>query len=347
MKHPGAPGFLFSWEPFVSGIALTPSIARAPRTGLIPPRTAAPSLSTLNLYFTCVLIWGSTWIAITFQLGTVAPEASVFYRFLLASLLLFAFCKARKLNLAFSARQHALMAMQGVLMFSLSYIMVYYAEAHVVSGLVAVGYSASPLLNMLGVRLLYGTPLSLRVTLGALLGMGGIALVFWPEFSALAGDSKVVLGAAYTALAVVISAVASTLVTRNTQNALPVWQTMAWGMLYGSICSLAIIVATGKSLHFAWTVPYVASLLYLTVFGSVLAFAAYYTLLARIGAGRAGYIGVMVPVIALFISALFEGFRWHALTWAGVALSLAGNVIILRKPGASAPSAAAPPARSA
>jgi len=288
-------------------------------------------LSTLNLYLTCVLIWGSTWIAITFQLGNVAPETSVFYRFLLASLLLFAFCKARGLSLAFNARQHALMAMQGVLMFSVSYIMVYYAESYVVSGLVAVGYSASPLLNMLGVRLLYGTPMSLRVTLGALLGIAGIVLVFWPEFRTLAGDSKVVMGATYTALAVIISAVASTLVTRNTHNGLPVWQTMAWGMLYGSIASLLIILVSGKSLHFEWTLPYVGSLLYLTLFGSILAFAGYYTLLARIGAGRAGYIGVMVPVIALFISALFEGFRWHAATWAGIALSLAGNVIILRK----------------
>jgi drug/metabolite transporter (DMT)-like permease len=293
-------------------------------------------VSTLNLYFLCVVIWGSTWIAITFQLGTVAPEVSVLYRFFLASLLLFAFCKWRGLSLKFSARQHGLMAMQGVLMFSVSYIMVYYAEEHVVSGLVAVGYSASPLLNMLGVRLLYGTPISLRVTLGALLGIAGIALVFWPEFSKLSGDSKVVLGAAYTALAVVISAVASTLVTRNTHNGLPVWQTMAWGMLYGSICSFAIVLVTGKSLSFAFTFPYVASLLYLTVFGSILAFAAYYTLLARIGAGRAGYIGVMVPVIALFISAVFEGFRWQAATWAGIALSLAGNVIILRKPSSPA-----------
>jgi drug/metabolite transporter (DMT)-like permease len=140
---------------------------------------------------------------------------------------------------------------------------------------------------------------------------------------------------------VIISAVASTLVTRNTQNALPVWQTMAWGMLYGSICSLVIILVSGKSLHFEWTMPYVASLLYLTIFGSILAFACYYTLLARIGAGRAGYIGVMVPVIALFISALFEGFRWHAATWAGIALSLAGNVIILRK--SSPPASAEPP----
>lgn len=276
-----------------------------------------------------MIIWGSTWIAITYQLGAVAPEASVFYRFLLASLLLFAYCKWRGLAMRFTLRQHVIVAVQGVLMFSISYIMVYHAETYVVSGLVAVGYSASPLLNMLGVRVAYGTPVSLRVTVGALLGMVGIALVFWPEFATLSASSNVALGAWYTALAVLISAVATTLVTRNSYNGMPVWQAMAWGMLYGAMCSLVITLVSGKALDFSWTLPYVASLLYLAVFGSVLAFAAYYTLLDRVGAGRAGYIGVMVPVIALLISALFESFHWQLLTWIGIALSLAGNLIVM------------------
>jgi drug/metabolite transporter (DMT)-like permease len=279
----------------------------------------------------CIAIWGSTWIAITFQLGTVQPAASVFYRFLLAALILFAFCRSRRLNLRFGPRQHLALVLQGALMFSLSYLCVYYAETLVVSGLVAVGFSASPLLNMLGVRMAYGTPMSWRVAFGALLGIAGIVLVFLPELGALAADSQVARGALYTVLAVVTSAAGSVIATRNPTRAVPVWQAMAFAMLYGSVCSLLVALGSGQPLGFDGSPRYVGSLLYLAVLGSVIAFAGYLTLLERIGAARAGYIGVMVPIVALLISYLFEGFAWRPATWAGIALSVSGNVVILRR----------------
>ena len=287
-------------------------------------------MSNLRLFAACVAIWGSTWIAITFQLGKVAPEASVFYRFTLGSILMFVYCLARGLPLRYSLRQHAWIAFMGVFMFSVSYVLVYYAEAHVVSGLVAVGYSASPLLGMLGMRLFFGTPMTRRVTAGSVLGIAGITLVFWPQFRHLQGGGSPVLGAVFTALAVLVSTLGSMIAHRNQQARLPLWQSLAWGMLYGALFSLLIMFATGKRPGFEATPAYVLSLLYLTILGSIVAFAAYLTLLERIGAARAGYIGVMVPIVALVISAAFEGFRWHALTWVGIAVSVAGNVIILR-----------------
>jgi drug/metabolite transporter (DMT)-like permease len=289
------------------------------------------ALSNLSLFLICVAIWGSTWIAITFQLGSIPPAASVFYRFLLAAMILLAFCRARQLNLRFGPRQHLVLALQGALMFSLSYLCVYYAETLVASGLVAMGFSASPLLNMLGVRLAYGTRMSWRVGLGALLGIAGIALVFWPELGPLTADSRLIRGALYTALAVVTSAAGSVIATRNHARGVPIWQAMAFAMLYGSACSLIAALASGQSLGFDWSPGYVASLLYLAIPGSVIAFAGYLTLLERIGAARAGYIGVMVPVVALLISYLFEGFAWRPTTWIGIALSVAGNVVILRR----------------
>ena len=287
-------------------------------------------MTNLHLFVACVAIWGSTWIAITFQLGRVAPEASVFYRFLLGAVLIFAYCFARRLPLRYSWRQHAWIASMGVFMFSVSYVFVYYAEEHVVSGLVAVGYSASPLLGMLGMRLFFGTPMTRKVALGSGLGIAGITLVFWPELARLQGGGSPVLGAIFTALAVIVSTLGSMIAHRNQQARLPLWQSLAWGMLYGSLFSLAIALAGNKTLSFDVSPPYLLSLLYLTILGSIVAFAAYLTLLERIGAARAGYIGVMVPIVALVISAAFEGFRWHALTWLGIAVSVAGNVIILR-----------------
>jgi drug/metabolite transporter (DMT)-like permease len=260
----------------------------------------------------------------------VAAEASVFYRFLLAALLLFAFCLARKLPLKYSRREHAWIALQGVFMFSVSYIFVYYAEEHVVSGLVAVGYSASPLLAMLGMRFFFGSAMTRPLQVGSALGIAGIALVYWPEFSHLRGGGDTTLGAIYTAIAVVVSALGSLVAHRNQESHLPLWQTMAWGMLYGSIFSLVVAFAAGRPLTFEPSVPYVLSLLYLAILGSILAFASYLTLIKRIGATRAGYIGVMVPIMALVISAAFESFAWQALTLVGVAVSVAGNVIILR-----------------
>jgi drug/metabolite transporter (DMT)-like permease len=287
-------------------------------------------LSTLQLFAGCVAIWGSTWLAITFQLGRVAPEASVGWRFLLASLMLFAFCLARRLPLRYTARQHAWMALQGTLMFSVSYIYVYHAEANVVSGLVAVGFSASPLLSMLGMRLFFRTPMTGAVIAGSILGIAGITLVFWPEFAHLRGDRRTALGAAYTAVAVIVATLGTLAAHRNHEARLPLWQGMAWGMLYGGLFSLAITFATGKAFTFDLSAPYVLSLLYLALLGSVVAFAGYLTLIKRIGAARAGYIGVMVPIVALVMSALFEGFRWQALTVMGIAVSVAGNVVVLR-----------------
>lgn len=278
----------------------------------------------------CVAIWGTTWIAITFQLGSVAPEASVSYRFLLASFLVFGYCVARRLPLRFGWREHAWMALFGVLMFSISYIFVYYAEQQVVSGLVAVGYSASPLLGMVGLWAFFRTPITLSVASGAVLGIVGIALVFFPEFERVKEGGNPAWGATFTFLAVSASMLGSMVAHRNQEARLPFWQTLAWGMFYGATFSFVVTLASGKKLGFEFTAEYVLSLAYLAVFGSVVAFAGFLTLLGRVGAARAGYVGVMVPIMALVISAAFEGFRWHALTWLGVAVSVLGNVVILR-----------------
>lgn len=252
------------------------------------------------------------------------------YRFLLASAILFAYCLARRLPLAYSAREHAWIALQGTLMFSASYIPVYYAEENVVSGLVAVGFSASPLLSMLGMRLFFRTPMTAAVIAGSILGIAGITLVFWPEFAHLRGDRRTAIGALFTAIAVIFASLGTLAAHRNHEARLPLWQGMAWGMFYGGLFSLGVALATGRALAFQATPPYVLSLLYLALLGSIVAFAGYLTLIKRIGPARAGYIGVMVPIVALVISALFEGYRWQALTFAGIAVSVAGNVVVLR-----------------
>jgi len=291
----------------------------------------ARTLSTLTIFAGCIAIWGTTWLAITFQLGSVPVEASVAYRFILAAAFLFAYCYARRLPLRFTQSEHAILALLGVLMYSIGYLFVYRAEMHVASGLVAIGYSASPLLAMFGMRIAFGQAMTARMGVGAVLGIVGVALVYWPELEHAKHRGNVVLGAAFTAGAVFVTTLGNLVAHRNHERKLHGWATMAWSMGYGALASLIAAVALGEPLAFDWSPAYLLSLLYLVVFGSILAFAGFLELLGRIGPTRASYVGVMVPIVALFISSLFEGFNWQALTFAGVAVSVAGNVLVLRK----------------
>lgn len=285
----------------------------------------------LQLFFLCVAIWGSTWLAIKFQLGRVAPELSVAWRFGLAACILALVCRLRGETLRFAPRTHATLLLFGAFMFCIGYVFVYRAEEHVVSGLVAVGYSASPLLNLLASRIAFGARMPPRVVAGGVLGVIGIVLVFWPEFAQVRGDAQFALGAAFTAIAVASSSVGNVFATRAAAAGLSVWQKMTWGMAYGAALSLLAALALGKPVGFDMSWPYVLSLAYLAVFGSIVAFAGYLTLMARTSAAHAGYIGVMVPVVALAISSMFERFHWQPLTFVGIAIAIAGNLLVLRE----------------
>jgi len=284
-------------------------------------------VNNVSIFAGCVLIWGTTWLAITYQLGPVAPEVSVSHRFLIAALVIAAWCRWRGLALRFKPAEHAALALMGMAMYCFSYVFVYHAELHVASGLVAIGYSASPLLATLGTRLFFGQPVTARMVLGSTLGILGITLVYWPEFANLRGE--VALGAAFTLLAVLISTAGGLLAQRNHQNKLHGWPSMAWSMGYGGLASLAVALALGRPYTIDLGAPYLLSLLYLALLGTVAAFAGWLTLVGRIGVARASYVGVMAPIVALLVSTLFEDFTWHLLTAAGVAVSLAGNVLVL------------------
>jgi len=286
-------------------------------------------VNNASIFAGCVLIWGTTWLAITYQLGPVAPEVSVSHRFLLAALIVAAWCRLRRLPLRFKPAEHAALALMGVAMYGFSYVFVYHAELHVASGLVAIGYSASPLLSTLGSRLFFRQPVSARMAAGSLLGILGITLVYWPEFGHLQENRNVALGALFTLLAVLVSTGGGLLAQRNHQRGLHGWPAMAWSMAYGGICALVVALALGRPYGIDLGAPYLLSLLYLSLLGSVVTFAGWLTLVGRIGAPRASYVGVMAPIVALFVSTLFEGFSWHPLTVAGVAVSIAGNVLVL------------------
>jgi drug/metabolite transporter (DMT)-like permease len=281
------------------------------------------------LYLAPTLIWGSTWYVITFQLGVVPPEVSVAYRFALAALLLAGGCAATGRSLAFSAREHASIAAQGICMFGLAYVAIYRAERHVASGLLAVLYTTIVFMNVAGARVFFGTPMTARALVGAALGVAGVALLFLPEITAASYGGHAGTGIALGLLAVACSSAGSLFAVRNQNAGVPTMQGTAWGMAYGAVVAALAAAAGGAEWTFDFRPAYVASLAYLAVFGSIVAFVTYLTLIKRIGAGPASYTGVITPIVAMLVTTLFEGYRWTGVAIAGVALAAAGNVLVL------------------
>jgi drug/metabolite transporter (DMT)-like permease len=296
-----------------------------------PPIAAkADSSSNLFLFLLPSLIWGTTWLAIKFQLGVVAPEVSVGWRFALASLLLLAWCVVRGVPLRFEARDHGRLALLGLLLFGLNYVLVYRSEQHLTSGLVAVLFAFLVFWNLLGARVFFGTPAPRAVVVGAVLGVAGVALLFWPEIASFRAGARQGLGIALAAVATVIASAGNLYSQRLFSTGVGVVPGTALAMGYAALAVLAYCVASGVPFAFDARPGYVLSLAYLALFGSVIAFVSFLTLLRRIGAGRSGYTAAVIPAVAMIASTLFEGYRWSAPAVAGMGLVLAGTVLVLR-----------------
>ncbi len=280
------------------------------------------------LYASPALIWGSTWLAIKFQLSQVPPILSVGYRFCLAASILCIYCLLTKKKLVFSLRDHAFMAIQGFSLFGLGYCMSYLAISYLTSGLVAVAFSTMLMWNILNLRLFMGQTVAWRAFWGGILGLSGICLVFWHELASLTA-TRGLIGLIIALTGAYLASVGNIVSARNARAGVPVTQANVFGMAYGSLLTLAIHFVSGGHLVMDWSVSYLAPMLYLTIFGSVVAFGCYMLLIGRIGAEYAGYVTLLAPIIALLLSTIFEGFSWTANAAVGVAVVLIGNLFIL------------------
>jgi drug/metabolite transporter (DMT)-like permease len=287
-------------------------------------------MSNRFLYAVTVLVWGTTWIGIEYQLGTVAPEVSVFYRYTLAALSLFAWCAWAGLNLKFSARAHVRFILLGLLLFGINYIVTYHAQQYITSALTAICFSTMLWMNMINARIFFGVRMSRKIIAGSMIGIAGIVILFLPQVQTLSLSDATVYGAALCVIGAFLASLGNMVSQGAQREELPVIQSNAWGMFYGAIVTGSIAFGQGSTFNFDWSASYVISLFYLAIFGSVIAFGSYLKLLGRIGAHKAGYAMVMFPVVALIVSFLFEGLElgWNILS--GIALVIVGNVLILR-----------------
>jgi len=289
-------------------------------------------MHSTSLYLATVLIWGSTWFAIKFQLGIVEAEVSLIYRFALAAGILILFSLLTKRNLWFSLSQHFFIALQGLFLFSTNYLIFYWATGLLTSGIVALLFSTVILMNIVNGALFLKQPVRARVVFGAMFGIAGIISIFWSEVTGVGNHVGSWQGLWMCLIATFFASIGNILSARNQKNNLPVLQTNAWGMAYGSLFMVFYALYQGTPFNYDTAFSYSLSLVYLSLFGSILAFGSYLTLIGRIGADKTAYAAVLFPVIALLLSTLFEDYSWTLAAIFGFGLVLIGNYLVLKQP---------------
>jgi drug/metabolite transporter (DMT)-like permease len=296
--------------------------------------TAFVEIRTAVEFGLVTLIWGSTWLVIKGQLGVVPPVWSVAYRFIIAGVVLAAVTVAtgrwRRPTLA----AHGFALVIGAAQFMLNFNLVYAAETRLASGLVALVFALLVVPNTILAAIFLKTKVTVRFVIGATLGIGGLILLFGDDLAAPAGRGDAALGLALVAAAVLCASIANVLQAGPMGRSLPPLPTLALAMAYGATIDAAFAAIVAGPPAFDPRPEYWLGLTYLALAASVVAFSVYYRLIRRIGPGPAAYSSVLVPVIALFLSTLFEGYRWTLLSAAGAGLALAGLAIALGGRGA-------------
>ncbi|MEG0557729.1 MAG: DMT family transporter [Comamonas sp.] len=284
----------------------------------------------LPLYALVVLIWGSTWIALKMQLGSVPIEISIAYRFGLAALVLFAWLVlSRQWKVPRGPAVPRVLA-QGLCLFSLNFVCFMHASETLTSGLAAVVFSSASIWNALLARLLYGRRLAPHVLAGSSLGLAGLVILFWPELAQ--GQHASWQGLAWALGGTLCFSCGNMLSASLQKLGYKSLQTNAWGMLAGTLLLVVYALMAGLPWTFDTRPGYTAALLYLALPGSVIAFTAYLTLVGRLGPEKAAYATVLFPIVALNISALVEGYAWTGSGLLGLALVMAGNVLVFKPP---------------
>ena len=281
------------------------------------------------LYIATVLIWGSTWLAIEFQLGEVDVPASVAYRFMIAAVLMWAYCVWAKIPMRFSPRNHFYILVLAIFNFSINYAVIYYSQKYLSSAMTSIAFSTMLLMNIINTRIFFGTKIAPKTIIGAVFGIFGIVALFWDDLAAADQDSNSLLGLGLVLTAALIASLGNMTSVRNSRANMNVFAVNAWGMLYGAIILSGLVLISDAQFGFSMQPSYIISLLYLSVFGTVIAFATYYLLLNNMGPEKASYVIVLFPVVAVILSSAFEGFMWTSNTFIGFALVLIGNAIIL------------------
>ena len=288
-------------------------------------------MNNFFLFLITLFCWSPTWYIIKFQLGYVDPLVSVFYRFLAASIIIFIYLIYKNKNLKFSLNYHMWFLCFGVCLYSINYVFFYLSNTYLISAFPAIVFSTVVIMNILGEAFYFKKKPSLKTLIGATIGMIGILIIFNNEILNFDLKNGTHIGLFLALLGTFSASTGNMIHQRNLNNNFPLVETIAYAMLYGSLITLLITQIKGTELLFEYSFSYIASLIYLSTVGSIFAFIFYLKLLERVGAGRAGYVGVVMPVLALLISTLFEGLKWQTDLIIGLPILILGAVLVINQ----------------
>ena len=281
-------------------------------------------------FFVLILFfWSTSWIAIAWQAGDVPALVSIFYRFVFAGILFLVtlrFCGRLQPS---SRRDHLFFMLQGLLLFCLNFVGFYLATRYIASGLVAVVMSGAIVLNGINARLFFGQPFSRKMAAATAFGLCGLGVVFFRDI-VVTVDVNTIKGIVLAVLGTCSFSLGNMVSIRNSRNNIDLSTATAWAMCYGSLFTLVLIRIMGFSMVWDPSLRYVGALVFLVLGASIAGFSLYLRLLTRVGAARAAYVLVVTPVIALLISAAFEGYQWQMNNFYGLCLVMAGNIMLLR-----------------
>ncbi len=283
------------------------------------------------LFIITLFCWSPTWYLIKFQLGHVDPLVSVFYRFIAASIIIFIYLIIKKKKLKFSFNQHIWFLFFGTCLYSINYVFFYTSNTYLVSAFPAIVFSTVVIMNILGEWFYFKKKPTYKTFVGALIGMIGILIIFNKEIFNFNFNNGTHIGLFLSLLGTFCASTGNMIHQRNLNNNFPLIETIAFAMLYGSLVTFFITQFNNTELLFEFTFAYVSSLIYLTVFGSIFAFIFYLKLLEQVGPGRAGYVGVVMPVLALLISTIFENLEWQIHLILGLPVLLIGAVLVINQ----------------
>ncbi|TCL49542.1 EamA-like transporter family protein [Raoultella planticola] len=283
------------------------------------------------LYGLVVVIWGTTWIAIFLQQGPVSAPVSIFWRFAVASVTMLAILLATRRLRPLALRDHLFCVVQGCCVFCFNFWCFYTAAAHINTGLESVIFSMAVLFNAINGFIFFRQQPPARFWLAAALGLVGIITLFWDDLLSNGLNASLLWGIGLSALGTYGFSLGNMLSMRHQRRGLETLTTNSWAMLYGTLVMGAIALVRGDDFTPQWTLSYMGALLYLALFGSVIAFGAYFTLVGRIGAGKAAYSTLLFPLVALTISTFYEGYIWHSNAVIGLALILVGNLVMFAR----------------
>lgn len=284
----------------------------------------------LMLYLAVVVIWGTTWIAIFLQqeAANTPVFVAVFWRFLLASLVMLVMLKLIRRLKKLDAQDHLFCLLQGCCVFGFNFVCFYHAAAWISSGLESVIFSMAVLYNALNSWIFFRQRPSFRLLPAAILGLGGIVALFWGDIRTAHPAPQLLWGVGLSALGTLGFSFGNMISTRHQRRQRDVLTTNSYAMLYGALIMAVLAVLNGDSLAPAFNLQWLGAMSYLAIFGSVLGFGAYFTLVGRIGASQAAYSTLLFPLVALTLSTLYEGYQWHNNAIVGLVMILAGNMVM-------------------